>query len=65
MKPRRKNIIMKSPDLFDKKRVQVFSTITGDFVYYERDGQKFSINEQPPEPEPEIKDKNQLNIFEL
>ena len=54
---------MKSPDLFDKNRFQLFDRKTGDFICYEMQGQKFNINEQAPEPEPEVKDKNQLNLF--
>jgi hypothetical protein len=56
--------IMKSPDMFDKKRYQLFDCKTGEFICYSKYGKNFNINEAEPEhvkPEP-IYEK-QLNLF--
>lgn len=59
--------IMKSPDMFDKDRQQIFDCKTGDFLYYSKHGQNFNINEVEPEPmeQTKIENINQLNLFEL
>lgn len=55
---------MKSPDLFDKDRQQIFDCKTGDFICYSKHGQNFNINEDEPETkEPEPIDEKQLNLF--
>ena len=56
--------VMKSPDMFDKDRQQIFDCKTGDFLYYSKHGQNFNINETEPEPvEQKEIDTNQLELF--
>lgn len=55
---------MRSPDMFDKDRQQIFDCKTGDFLYYSKHGQNFNINEDEPEHiEPETENINQLELF--
>ncbi len=64
MKYQRQIKIMRSPDMFDKDRQQIFDCKTGDFLYYSKHGQNFNINEVEPETkEPEPIDEKQLNLF--
>lgn len=66
MKYQRQIKIMRSPDMFDKDRQQIFDCKTGDFLYYSKYGQTFNINETEPEQvEQDQIDTNQLNLFEL
>jgi len=64
MKYQRQIKIMRSPDMFDKDRQQIFDCKTGDFICYSKHGQNFNINEDEPETkEPEPIDEKQLNLF--
>ncbi len=64
MKYQRQIKIMRSPDMFDKDRQQIFDCKTGDFLYYSKHGQNFNINEDEPEHiEPETENINQLELF--
>lgn len=52
---------MKSRDLFDKRRIQLFDFRTGDFVKYE--GDKSDIEKPEKQAEQEIENKNQTKLF--
>ena len=52
---------MKSRDLFDKRRIQVFDYRTGDFMRYE--GDKSDIERPEKQAEQEIENKNQTKLF--
>lgn len=52
---------MKSRDLFDKRRIQVFDYRTGDFMRYE--GDKSDIEKPEKQVEQEIENKNQIKLF--
>ena len=52
---------MKSRDLFDKRRIQVFDYRTGDFMRYE--GAKSDIEKPEKQAEQEIENKNQTKLF--
>lgn len=52
---------MKSRDLFDKRRIQVFDYRTGDFMRYE--GDKSDIEKPEKQAEQEIENKNQKKLF--
>ena len=52
---------MKSRDLFDKRRIQVFDYRTGDFMRYE--GDKSDIEKPEKQAEQEIENKNQIKLF--
>ena len=52
---------MKSRDLFDKRRIQLFDFRTGDFVKYE--GTQSDIEKPEKKAEQEIENKNQTKLF--
>ena len=52
---------MKSRDLFDKRRIQLFDFRTGDFVKYE--GTQSDIEKPEKQVEQEIENKNQTKLF--
>ena len=56
-----RNGYMKSRDLFDKRRIQVFDYRTGDFMRYE--GDKSDIEKPEKQAEQEIENKNQTKLF--
>lgn len=53
--------VMRSRDLFDKRRIQVFDYRTGDFMRYE--GDKSDIEKPEKQAEQEIENKNQIKLF--
>ena len=53
--------VMRSRDLFDKRRIQVFDYRTGDFMRYE--GDKSDIERPEKQAEQEIENKNQTKLF--
>ena len=53
--------VMRSRDLFDKRRIQVFDYRTGDFMRYE--GDKSDIEKPEKQAEQEIENKNQTKLF--
>ena len=55
------NGYMKSRDLFDKRRIQLFDFRTGDFVKYE--GTQSDIEKPEKQAEQEIENKNQKKLF--
>lgn len=52
---------MKSRDLFDKRRIQLFDFRTGDFVKYE--GTQSDIEKPEKQVQQEIENKNQTKLF--
>ena len=52
---------MKSRDLFDKRRIQVFDYRTGDFMRYE--GAKSDIEKPEKQAEQDIENINQTKLF--
>ncbi len=52
---------MKSRDLFDKRRIQVFDYRTGDFMRYE--GDKSDIEKPEKQAEQEKENINQTKLF--
>ena len=52
---------MRSRDLFDKRRIQLFDFRTGDFVKYE--GDKSDIKKPEKQVEQEIENINQTKLF--
>ena len=53
--------VMRSRDLFDKRRIQVFDYRTGDFMRYE--GDKSDIEKPEKQAEPEKENINQTKLF--
>ena len=53
--------VMRSRDLFDKRRIQLFDFRTGDFVKYE--GTQSDIEKPEKQVEQEIENKNQTKLF--
>ena len=53
--------VMRSRDLFDKRRIQVFDYRTGDFMRHE--GDKSDIERHEKQAEQEIENKNQTKLF--
>ena len=53
--------VMRSRDLFDKRRIQVFDYRTGDFMRYE--GDKSDIERPEKQAEQDIENKNQTKLF--
>ena len=60
-KKQNKTGVMRSRDLFDKRRIQVFDYRTGDFMRYE--GDKSDIEKPEKQAEQEIENKNQKKLF--
>lgn len=60
-KKQNKTRVMRSRDLFDKRRIQVFDYRTGDFMRYE--GDKSDIEKPEKQAEQEIENKNQTKLF--
>ena len=60
-KKQNKTGVMRSRDLFDKRRIQVFDYRTGDFMRYE--GDKSDIERPEKQAEQEIENKNQKKLF--
>ena len=53
--------VMRSRDLFDKRRIQVFDYRTGDFMRYE--GAKSDIEKPEKQAEQDIENINQTKLF--
>ena len=53
--------VMRSRDLFDKRRIQVFDYRTGDFMRYE--GDKSDIEKPEKQAEQDIENINQTKLF--
>ena len=60
-KKQNKTGVMRSRDLFDKRRIQVFDYRTGDFMRYE--GDKSDIEKPEKQAEQEKENINQTKLF--
>ena len=60
-KKQNKTRVMRSRDLFDKRRIQVFDYRTGDFMRYE--GDKSDIEKPEKQAEQDIENINQTKLF--